>query len=91
MIGKACLASHYASAAQTHGTGEAGLGRDAAFASNVAVVANLHLGVDMASRTDERRVEQAGGDIAERPKMHALFQNDSGMMGEDSEAVDVRN
>lgn len=91
MVGKAGLASHQAAVSQAHRTGEAGLGRDTAFAPNVAIVTDLHLGVEMTSQTDGSGVEHACRDIAERPQMHALAEDDPGMMGEDGKAGSVRN
>jgi len=72
MIGKAGLSSHQAAVSQAHRTGKAGLGCDAAFAPNVAIVTDLHLGVEMTSKTDGGGIKNACGDIAERPQMYAL-------------------
>lgn len=72
MVSKASLASHQAAVSQAHRTGEAGLGCDTAFAADVAIVTDLHLGIEMASRANGSGVDDACGDIAERPQMHAL-------------------
>ena len=77
MIGHAGLAADEHARTHHGGTREAGLRRDQRAFSDLHVVTDMHVGVELASAAEQRRAQCSGVDRAQRADLHVVLDHDA--------------